>query len=114
MARALLEFPDLEEFQRVEDAPRQLIEDIIWRLLDADLRDDDAVEALYIAPQPSFDLSLCVRLGSLHYARALLDGAAQENLDLLMRFVTDAQQMIPPPITPMAPPEMAPSQTPAG
>lgn len=114
MARALLEFPDLEEFQRVEDAPRQLIEDIIWRLLDADLRDDDAVELLYIAPQPSFDLGLCVRLGSLHYARALLDGAAQENLDLLMRFVTDAQQMIPPPITPMAPPEMAPSQTPAG
>lgn len=100
MARSLLDLPDLEEFAAVEDAPRALIEDVIWRLLDTD---EPEAEDAYVAPEPSWDLSLCVRLGSLHRARAFLDGAPPENLDLLMRFVTDAQGLLTPPAPPAPP-----------
>lgn len=101
MVRSLLDLPDLEEYQRIEDAPRQLVEDVIWRLLD----EDD-----YIPPEPSWNLALCVRMASLHRARAWVDGAPPEVLDRLIRFATDAQDMLdraaqpPPPAAPMPPP----------
>ena len=103
MVRSLLDLPDLEEYQSVEDAPRQLVEDVIWRILD----DEE-----YISPEPSWNLQLCVRMASLHRARAWVDGAPPEALDLLMRFATDAQSMLdgaqPPPAPPMAPPAPGP------
>lgn len=119
VARGLLELPDLEEYNAIEDAPRQCTEEIIWRILDADLDTDDAEElaeredAAYVYPEPPFDLRLCVTLAAHHYLRAKLDGAPEENLSLLMRFLVDSQSELakaaPPapgaenPVPPMAP-----------
>ena len=114
VARGLLELPDLEEYQSTSDAPRRIVEDIVWRILDAEDTTDPEV---YTFPEPTFDLRLCVALGSQHYLRAKLDRAPQENLDLLMRFVTDAQAQLaasePPAPPPGAPPEgMPPGEPP--
>lgn len=113
VARGLLELPDLEEYNSVADAPRRIIEDIVWRILDAE---DPEEPEVYTYPEPTFDLAQCVKLGSLHYLRAKLDRAPQENLDLLMRFVTDAQAEIeksmPPPPPPPAPPMGGPPPMP--
>jgi hypothetical protein len=118
VARGLLELPDLEEYNATADAPRRCIEDIVWRILDADLDTDDEElrqereDEAYTYPEPTFDLQLCVQLGSQHYLRARLDRAPQENLDLLMRFITDAQSQLaaaqPPAPPPMAPPDQQP------
>lgn len=115
MARGLLQIPDLEEFSSVEGAPRDLIEDVVWRLLDAEVDEETGEPApgVYVAPEPPWDLALCVRLGSLLRARAWLDGAPQENLDLVMRFITDAQNLLneanpPPPPPPAGAPPMPP------
>lgn len=89
IARNLLEIPDLEDFNSIEDAPRELVEDIIARFLDAE---DPSAPGVYVYPESVMDLKLCVRLASLHYLRGRLDGTPEENLSLLMEFVTDAQE----------------------
>jgi hypothetical protein len=84
-------------------------------MLDAE---DPYAEGVYVYPEPVMDLALCVRLASLHYLRGTLDGCPQENLDLLMEFVTDAQEEIekakgpPPPPMDAPPPDGAPPPEP--
>lgn len=123
VARGLLDMPDLEEFNATADAPRRIVEDIIWRILDADLDTDDPdelsrrKEEVYTFPEPTFDMKLCVSLASQHYLRAKLDRAPEENLSLLMNFVTDSQDALlasePPPPPPGGPMPMGPGAPPS-
>jgi hypothetical protein len=86
-SKMLLDFPDLERVQNLEQAAHEIVEAIIERLLDGDPEDPD----LYVAPEPMFNLALCAAKGQHAYLLAKLDGADEGNLALLRQFVVDAQ-----------------------
>lgn len=101
--KMLLGFPDFEHVQSLSQAAHDLVEEIIHRLREGDPNDPKT----YIQPEPLFDLHLCVALGQQHYLRAKIDGVPDENLELMLRFVMAAQDMLGlanPPPAPSGPP----------
>jgi hypothetical protein len=104
-AKRLSGDPDIEAELALEDAPRDLLEQIFERML---------TEGQYIAPEPFFDLQLALKLGALHYQKAVLGNVPEENLDLLRRFLVATQQLMQPPAPPpgVAPPMPGPEAGP--
>lgn len=113
-AKMLLDFPDLDRWFNLDLASRRIIEASIDKMLTAEDTEDPDV---YTYPEPSFNLELCRKLGVAMYLDAKLDNAPDENLQLVLRFVSDAtaeldrlknppQEAVPP--APPAGPEMAP------
>ena len=87
-AKMLLDFPDLERVTDLDQAARRIIENAIEKMLDAeDPNDPDA----YTYPEPTFNLELCIKLGVSMYLDAKLGGAEEENLNLVLNFISDAQ-----------------------
>lgn len=106
--RRLLDMPDLESEDNLQTAPRDLLEQAFDQMLYG--------AGIYVAPEPFFDLALALKVGTLHLLRGMLKGAPQDRLDLLRRFLTEAQRMqadlsAPPP---QAPPPMPGGGPPAG
>lgn len=103
-ARRLLAFPDLEASNDLANAGHELIEEIMDRMLD---------DGVYEYPEPYFDLVDALSTCLATYARAKLDGAPEETLELLRNFMADCKsemdKMKPPEPPPMPPPPgMAP------
>lgn len=109
-AAALLDYPDLESELSVVTAPGELLQQILERMVDT---------GRYFAPEPFFDLQLCVARGTLFYQRAMLQGVEEERLSLIRRFVIAAQtelaklQTPAPPAAPAEPPAPTPAPMPA-
>jgi hypothetical protein len=93
--------PDLEAEFSLQDAPRDLLEQIMDRMLG---------EGQYIAPEPFFDLALAMKIGGLHYQKAVLQGVPEKRLELLRRFLVATQKLMQPPAPPpgAAPPMPGP------
>lgn len=90
-AKRLAQMPDLESEMSLEDAPRDLLEQAFERMLTL---------GEYSPPEPFYDLTLAMKVGSLHYQRARLAGVPDERLELLRRFLVSAQQLLTPPAPP--------------
>lgn len=88
-AISLLDFPDLQRVLNLRGAARRNIERLLEKYREAD--DVDA-EGLYEFPLPAWNLELCKALALMAYLEAKLDGVPEENLKLIMKFATDAQQ----------------------
>lgn len=89
--KELLEFPDLERFGNLSQASSRIIAECIDRILDAE---DPYAEGVYTYPEPEFNLKMCVAKGLVMYLDAKLEGAPQENLDMVLQFVADAQAQL--------------------
>lgn len=83
--RRLLDMPDLEAENDLQGAPRDLLEQIFDQMLYG--------KGVYVAPEPFFPLALGIQLGTLHLLRGILQGAPRERLDLLRRFLVEAERM---------------------
>lgn len=115
IARQLLDFPDLDKYNRLENAAIDDLERQFEHMLD---------KGDYIEPLPYQNLSLGIKMGTSYYLRARMDGVSQSRLDLVARWIEEAAEMLaPPPPPPAAPalpgmpgPEMpvAPPVGPAG
>lgn len=112
-AKRLLDFPDIERENALEqaayDASQRHIEDILYHD-----RDD-------VIPEPFDDLALCKEQAQAAYLKARNDGAPEDRLDALRRFIEDCiatmqaashkaqgpgPEMAPPPPMPPGGPEM--------
>lgn len=101
MPKIIEGIPDLKAAVKQMNAPRDYIEKITDRMLYADAETEEEFEALY-QPPDSFIMSvldptgmpaaLVISRGKLFQAR--IDGAPPERLDLLMRFMTEVDNLI--------------------
>jgi hypothetical protein len=111
-AMMLLEMPDLERAGNLILAATRIIEQSIDKMLDAD---DPSDPDVYTYPEPSFNLKLCISKGIQMYLDAKLDGCPDENLQLVLQFITDAKDLLQPPAptaTPTVPGGGAPDGAP--
>lgn len=83
-AKSLLDFPDLEAFKSLDLAPKELILESIETMIE---------DGEYVIPEPSDNLDLIIKLGTLSYQKFRLRKAPSDRLELLLRYVDDAQSL---------------------
>ena len=82
---ALLDFPDIESIQDLESAAMDDIERTIEEMID---------NGVYTPPEPFTNLMLAMRKMNQAYIRAKLDNVPDSKLELMRRYVADAQALI--------------------
>jgi hypothetical protein len=84
---ALLQFPDLKRVLNLRNAPREVVERIVEKLLDPDF---DGT----IVPESVMNLDLCVAIGALAYLEAKwIDDAPEDLCDRVLEFALAARRM---------------------
>jgi hypothetical protein len=84
---ALLDFPDIERFRSLETAPMDDIDAAISAML---------VDGKYMQPLEYQDLQLGLQRVTFALTRAKLDGAPEDRLELLERWLDEATSMLQP------------------
>lgn len=84
-AKALLDFPDIEDAMDNELAEYNDIHSVLEHMLDT---------GEYSAPEPFMNPELCVQIAKSQYLRAKTRGMDESDLELLRRFIEDAAQLI--------------------
>jgi hypothetical protein len=114
-ASELLDFPDLDAYNRIALSPLRLAHKVSESML---------FDGHYVAPEPFFDLFLMQKTAQQYYSWALtLDDVDESNLDKLRQFMDavealkaqaamEAQENLPPTVQDMGLP-MLPAQMPA-
>jgi hypothetical protein len=82
--RELLEFPDLEGEDSLQNAPRELCEKLVTRFLDAKNPDSPDV---FVAPEPDWPVLQLSQRMQYAKVRAQLDNAPEANVRLLQEFI---------------------------
>ena len=82
---ALLDFPDIESVQSLENAAVEEIDMIIETIIE---------KGVYIAPEPFSNLALSMKKMNQAYIRARLDGVDEDRLGLMRRFVADSSSLM--------------------
>lgn len=82
---SLLDFPDLEGTMDLSTAPYEIVLDQIEQMLE---------ESIPVIPEPFQRLDLCVSMGRNAYLRGRIDRMEDDRLELLRRYVTDAENMM--------------------
>lgn len=99
----LLDYPDIKAAMDLSDAPHDLIEKLLFKIV---------TKNKYISPQPFYDLDACERLGVQAYNKAVLDEVPEARLELLRRWIAQTKALkkaaAPPPIAPAVEPPMPP------
>ena len=84
-ATDLLDFPDIEEYNSLSNA---IVEDIKWTAYKM------LYENEYSSPEPMQGLQLGVDTMRLYYLRAKREGAPEDRLELLLRWITTAEALV--------------------
>lgn len=108
----LLNLPDLQEHTSLAAAARDDIDAIVEAFLDGD--DDKGLEDVYEAPEPFQDLAYGVKRMQLEALRAKRLEAPRGRVELLLRWASQAQEMLDEAAASAAPPpaEAAPAGVP--
>lgn len=93
----LLELPDMEAWESIETANRDLTEKIIGEILG---------EGKYSPPEPEMLLEKDIEIARKAYLEGKANGAEEENLELLLRWIEQASGMLPPASPPNVNPMM--------
>lgn len=102
MGRRLLDFPDLEALENLQNAKEDYLHSIYEGIIE---------EGKFVAPEPEDDLALAQELFLDYYAYAKVHNVDQERLELLRQFNDQTKELIQKAMPP-APPQMAPGGTP--
>jgi hypothetical protein len=90
--RRLLDFPDLEQIEDLQNASEEWIHEVLERIVD---------DGVYTPPEPYDDLNLASELGLQYYAQGKSLGLEEEKLQLLRNFMAQVnllkQKALPPP-----------------
>ncbi len=103
--RKLLDFPDVEAVENLQNAPETYLERIL---------DEITYEGKYTPPEPFDDLALAGEMALEYYAQAKTSSVPESNLELLRRFIDQVNMlktkaMAPPPMAPGMPGAAAPA-----
>jgi hypothetical protein len=93
-ALKLLDFPDLDGYMSLANAPIDDIENLISNIIE---------KGEYQPPEPFQDLSLGIKMMQSAYLRAKTDLVEEEKLELMRRWMSEAQAKLSPPM-PAPPP----------
>jgi len=105
-AKALLDFPDIEDAMDNELAAYNDIHSTISHILDT---------SEYMAPEPFQNPQLCIQIANSYYLRAKTKGMEESKLELLRRFMEDSAALVqlaqtpPEAAAPLANPEALPT-----
>lgn len=107
-ARRLLDFPDLEQVESLQNAEEDYLNEVLEKIID---------EGVMTPPEPFDDLTLAREMALEWYARGRTQKLPEERLDLLRRYmqqIDDLQAMAaqPPPGAELAAPQAAPMAPP--
>lgn len=83
-AMSLLDFPDLDAFKNLRNAPRRNVERILETMLD---------ENLYEAPEPTLDLRLSMKMTQMYINRAQAMRVPEERISLLRKFMRQLKSL---------------------
>lgn len=83
-AKQLLDFPDLEAAQALDQAAAEDIERIIENILD---------EGKYEPPEPAMDLQLAFKKAQMHLNLARRNGVDEEKVELLRQWITQIHRL---------------------
>lgn len=100
----LLDYPDLKAVQNVSLSRHKLIDRILDRMLH---------KAEYTTPEPNFPLEYAITQGQAYYSMGKLEGAPDENLAMVLRFIAEAERLIQLKAAKMAPPPAPEAPQPA-
>jgi hypothetical protein len=81
---ALLDFPDLESVVSLTTAAYEDVMQLLQKIVE---------DGEYESPEPYMNLALCVKLGQSMYLKAKQQNTPEERLELLRRFIDDADAM---------------------
>lgn len=84
-AKALLDFPDIEDAMDNELAAYNDIHSTISHILDT---------SEYMAPEPFQNPQLCIQIANSYYLRAKTKGMEESKLELLRRFMEDSAALV--------------------
>lgn len=99
--RMLMQMPDIEDKLNEANAPRRDIEKTIHHMLHADPANGD-VDNVYLPPEPFQDIALGYPIVAHAYLNGRLEKVPEERLELLRRWLEDAEPLLPkPPAPPM-------------
>lgn len=115
--RRLLDFPDLEQVESLQNAGEDYLHKILERMTDEEF--EESADELYTPPEPVDDLALSKELVLEYIAQGKLNGLGEERMELLRKFndqidmIQQAAQAaqappaggMPPQAAPMAPPQ---------
>ncbi len=97
VGRRLLDFPDIEQIENLQNAEEDFLHEIFEKMVD---------EGIYTKPEPFDDLALAREMALEYYAQGKLGGLEEDRLELLRTFLRDLgdlQAKAAPPPTPGAP-----------
>lgn len=112
-ARRLLDFPDLEQVENLQNASEEYLNKILEEIVEH----GDEEDFLYTKPEPYDDLNLALELGLQYYAQGKTNNLEEEKLELIRQFIDEtkllmgvaAQPQMPPPAEPLGAPEPPPT-----
>jgi hypothetical protein len=90
--RRLLDLPDTDAANDLALAARDVVDAALERILDGD--DEEGAEDDYTSPEPFDDLAYCMKRGTVVYHRARLEGAPEARLELVRRYIIQAQGLL--------------------
>jgi hypothetical protein len=83
--RRLLDMPDLEEFENLENASFNLVMKIMTKILKGEE---------FVGPEPFMDLGEAVKLMQMGYLKGKLDGVPDERLEMISVWISQAQEIV--------------------
>lgn len=89
----LLDYPDLEKINELNNAALRNIDRKVERMLEPEWDEDERGDQ-YLPPEPFDNHALAMRRVTAAYQAATLDGAPEENLELLRRYLIETQDAI--------------------
>lgn len=111
-AMGLLDFPDLEGAMSLQLAGQQDAKKCVERIME---------DGKYETPEPYMNLQLAIKFAQSAYLKARTDGAPEKRKDLLLRFISECQELLTPSeappmdamgVAPPTPPAMPPGAPP--
>lgn len=90
--RRLLDMPDTDASTDLALAARDVVDAALEKMLDGD--DDEGAADDYTPPEPFDDLAYAMKRGTTIYAKARLEGAPEARLELLRRYILQAQGLM--------------------
>lgn len=80
--RRLLDFPDLEQVEDLQNATEEYLNEVLEKIVE---------EGIYTKPEPYDDLQLGLELSLEYYARGKKSGLEEEKLDMLRQFIEETK-----------------------
>ncbi len=91
--RSLLDFPDIEQYNKLATAPLDEAEMLVEEILE---------KGKYYPPEPFSNLQLHLQFFQRAYIEAKINGAPEDRLDLMRRYMQECFKLLQPPAPPVA------------